>query len=101
MAELVGVGEVYASGKLVGRLRYWIQVHQEFLSDGRGGREPGMKSIEGRVLPADGESPLLLLKLIDFPELRLQLEDGRWWNFFVASSDGRAANRSGSDFTRE
>ena len=90
-----GTTAVYVGGTKLGRVRYTIEVTQEMVSDGRGGLEPGARRVAGRIAAAEGHPPHFLFHLMKYEELRLQLDDGRWWHFRVTNGRGETANMSG------
>ena len=62
--------------------------------------ERGMKRVTGRIDAVADQPPHFMFQLMNYDELRLQLDDGRWWHFRVTSASGETANMSGR-FTRE
>lgn len=93
LERLDGHGQVISrsDGEILGRAGYHLQVWQKYIvARTLAGTDylPGLKSVEGRI---EGiRDPFIVGR-----ELKLQLEDGRCFDFFVTDATGRIAPQGG------
>ena len=90
-----GTTDVYDAGTRLGRVHYTIEVTHERVMSARGGYELGARRVAGRIAAAEGHPADLMFQLMNYEQLRLQLDDGRWWHFRVTSASGATVNVSG------
>ena len=90
LEQASGIGEVYEGDEKLGTARYAITVYQETHAVGNGQDIDGLLDIRGVV---EAQPPLngFSLTMKDDP-LSLRLKDGRWWDFVLKDSEGRALN---------
>ena len=87
--QLFGIGNVFANGENLGKIKYALYVYQE-IHIVKGEEIEGLKDIIGRIDSNDA------MKFFDKSSLTLMLEDGRCIDFFVRDTDGEI--RCSGDF---
>ena len=83
-----GQGTVIFDSKQSAAVTYRIGEYQDFISDGMGGRIPGMKDRRGRVNRVQGHSNWHPILSLNPGPVTLVMKDGRKLKVIFASSDG-------------